>query len=339
MFRVIAAGVGLVLLAGCSSMPSSPMPAADMSASAGPAGGGGAGARGAAAAAPGDGPGVLESGREQLRAGTVWVASEVNDWFGDIPFENGGTVTHGRLGIRALWREDEDLRFNVRLRARLQLPNLREKAYVFFGQDNEREVVTDQPEAFSREQQLLTQDLREDQTLFAGIGVMLRDAFDLRVGVRGGYKLYTQARYRKEWLLSFQDRVEFRETLFWSLSERFGSTTSLDYEHAWSPTLSLRWRNSGTISQESDGFTWSTSLGAFKAFGDDRLLSLEALLTGEAGADADVGEYGLRAKWQQPVYRDWLIGEVIVGHFWPRHDGDAERDRVWAVGGGVELRF
>ncbi len=339
MFRVIAASVSLVLVGGCSSVPSSAMSVPEKTGTVGAASGGGAGASSAAAQAAGDAPGMLEAGREQLRSGTVWVATEVNDWFGDIPFEEGGMVTHGRLGIRALWREDEDLRFNVRLRARLQLPNLREKAYVFFGQDNERELVTDQPESFSREQQLLTQDLREDQTLFAGVGVMLRDAFDLRVGVRGGYKVYTQARYRKEWLLGIQDRVEFRETLFWSLSERFGSTTSLDYEHAWSPTLSLRWRNSGTISQESDGFTWSTSLGAFKTFGDDRLLSLEALLTGEAGADADVGEYGLRAKWQQPVYRDWLIGEVIVGHFWPRHDGDVDRDRVWAVGGGVEMRF
>ncbi len=69
------------------------------------------------------------------------------------------------------------------------------------------------------------------------------------------------------------------------------------------------------------------------------LLSGEALINGETGRDISVTEYGLRIKWQQPVYRDWLIGEIIVGHFWPRKDALSERERTWAVGLGVQMRF
>ena len=128
----------------------------------------------------------------------------------------------------------------MRFRARFDLPNLRDKAYVFIGRQNERELLTDQSETFTREQLLLEERQREDQTGFAGLGVALRKNIDFRVGVRGGLKFFTQARYRKQWALSEQDRIEFRETIFWNNKDKFGSTTALDYEHAFTPKLSLR---------------------------------------------------------------------------------------------------
>lgn len=282
---------------------------------------------------------VLDRSRTHVQDFSEWVGEEVNSWFGDRPFSAGKGVTGGSIGLRSLWRQDDGLQTNVRVRARFDLPNLRDKAYLFLGQDNERELITDKPEIFSREQQLLEQSRREDQTAFVGLGYALLDHIDFRVGIRGGYKAYTQVRYRQKWMLSAADRVEFRETLFWSVSEGFGSTTTLDYDHAYSPTLTLQWRNAATISEEHDRMAWSSSLGVSRTFGDHRILSLDALFNGQGGSKVDVEEYGLRLKWSQPVYRDWLLGEVIVGHFWPRHQEDSERDRSWAVGAGLEIRF
>ena len=284
--------------------------------------------------------GILETTRTQVRGFSLWLGETVNDWFGDLPFEDGGRVTNGRLGLRNLWRQDEGWDTNVRFRARFDLPNLREKAYVFIGRQNEDELVTDQAEAFTREQLLLEERRREDQTGFAGLGLALRRNIDLRAGVRGGLKFYTQARYRKQWAVSEQDRIEFRETIFWNTSHKFGSTTALDYEHAFTPTLSLHWQNAATISEKTDGFAWGSSLGLFRRFGDDRLLSGELVATGETGAQEAVGEYGVRMKWTQPVYREWLIGELIVGHYWPQYDEEnRERDKSWAVGMNLEMRF
>ena len=150
---------------------------------------------------------LLEQSRTQVRGFSVWLGETVNDWFGDRPFEEGGKVTHGRLGLRNLWRQDEGWDTNVRFRARFDLPNLRDKAYVFIGRQNERELVTDQAEAFTREQLLLEERRKEDQTGFAGVGLALRKNLDFRVGVRGGMKFYTQARYRKQWALTEQDSI------------------------------------------------------------------------------------------------------------------------------------
>ena len=281
---------------------------------------------------------LLEQSRTQVRGFSVWLGETVNDWFGDRPFEDGGKVTHGRLGLRNLWRQDEGWDTNVRFRARFDLPNLREKAYVFIGRQNERELLTDQSEAFTREQLLLEERRKEDQTGFAGVGLALRKNLDFRVGVRGGMKFYTQARYHKQWALSAQDRIEFRETIFWNNKDKFGSTTALDYEHAFTPTLSLHWQNATTISEKTDDFAWGSSLGLFKRFGDDRILSGEMVVTGETGAKENVDEYGVRMKWTQPVYREWLIGEFIVGHYWPQRE-DRERERAWGVGVNLEMRF
>jgi len=96
----------------------------------------------------------VDTTRRKVREFAHWLGEEVNDWFGDKPFSDGGKVSHGRLGLRASWREDDGSSTSVRFRARFDLPNLKDKAYVFFGQENERELIADQPETFSREQQL-----------------------------------------------------------------------------------------------------------------------------------------------------------------------------------------
>ena len=77
----------------------------------------------------------------------------------------------------------------------------------------------------------------------------------------------------------------------------------------------------------------------FKAFGGQRQLSLEALLNGVIGQPVGVQDYGLQMKWSQPIHQDFVIGEVIVGHFWPRSDPALPRDRAWAIGTGVKLKF
>jgi len=292
----------------------------------------------AADATPEQKEGVLERTRRGVYSFTEGVARTVDSWFGDKPFEEGGEVS-GSIGFNFLARQDEGLRSNLRFRARLELPNLKEKGYLFFGQDNERELVTDQPEAFTRQHQLLAESRRQDQSFFAGLGYVLRDYLEFRAGVRGGYKLYTQARYRRFWHLAAADRIDFRETLFWTVDDGFGSTTALEYEHAYSPTLSFRWRNAGTVSQDTSGLAWSSSVGLFKALREQRLVSLEGLVNGETGSRVNVAEYGVRAVWKQPIFREWMRLELTVGHFWPRDEDDSERGRSWAAGAGVEILF
>jgi hypothetical protein len=239
--------------------------------------------------------------------------------------------------VGLLKRQDESIDLNVRFNARFRLPNLEESMYVFLGRDNPREVITDQPGAFSRQQRLLS-ETGVNQSFFAGLGLSLDDRVDFRLGFRGGLNPYAQVRYRRPWLLGPADLVEFRQTLFWSLDDHLGSTTALSYEHAFSSTLAARWLSAATITQESPKFEWSSILGGYKLLGGQRLLGLEAVVTHERSA-ATISDYGVLAKWEQPVYRNWLLGELVVGHFWPRKDRERERGRAWALGATLKMSF
>lgn len=289
------------------------------------------------AAAPKDG--MFEATRSAVRSSTEWLARGVDNWFGDKPFDQGGSVSEGRLSISLLRREDTGTDFDVRLKARFRLPNLEaHSGYLFVGRDNPREVVTDTPATFSRQQRQLP-ERAADLSFFAGVGFALRESVDVRLGVRGGLKPYAQARYRRPWALGERDQLEFRQTLFWSVDDHLGSTTALAYEHVVSPTLAVRWLNAATLTQVARKVEWSSSLGAYKSLAQQRVFSLALLASGRQGSGVALTDIGVQAKWQQPLHRDWLLGDVTLGHFWPRPDALNERGRAWAVGAGLQLLF
>jgi hypothetical protein len=282
-------------------------------------------------------PGMIDSARAGLRSGTEWLARGVDSWFGDVPFERGGRVTDGRLGLTLLLREGDQPRVSLRFNARVRLPNVERRAYLFVGRDNPREVVTDQPGDFTRPQQLLP-ERADERRFFAGIGLDLRDAVDFRLGLRGGLLPYGQLRWRRAWELDAATAVDARATLFWSLDDRLGSTTALSWERALSPVLALRTLASGTVTQDRDTLEWSGLAALDRYFEHDRRLSVEGVINGrlDTGGDADLG---LRLRWAQPLHRDVLIGELLVGHFWPRDNAVEERRSAWALGGQLKIRF
>ena len=280
----------------------------------------------------------LERTRDFTHDFSYSVAKTVDGWFGNDPFAESGGKVSGHVRLNTLWDQDDGLDGNVRFRLRADLPNLRRQAYAFVGQDNEREEVTDQPENFSRQQLLLRESRRDDQSFFAGLGVDLKKNVDFRVGVRGGLNFYVQARYRDHWLLSDRDRLDFRQTLFWTVDDSIGATTVLDYERAFSPSLALRWSTTGTITRRSHGFEWYSGIGPFKTLNEKQLVALEAIVQGKTGA-VDISNYGMRGTFRQTLYKDWLTGTVTVGHFWPKNDDDPLRRKAWAVGMGVEMQF
>jgi hypothetical protein len=339
---LVSLAATLIALGACAPMPAAPEPAAATSsiiseAPTPPGGPRGAASAAASAAAPDEG--VMESARGAVRSSTEWLARGVDSWFGDKPFSKGGSVGEGQLGLSLLRRQDTGTDFALRLNARFRLPNLEARSgYLFIGRDNQREVITDTPAEFSRHQTLLP-ETNADRASFFGVGFAAHETVDFRLGMRGGLKPYGQARYRQPWAPSERDLVEFRQTLFWSRDDRLGSTTALTYEHAYLPTLVLRWLSAATITKASGKFGWSSSLGTRHRLGEQRVLSLSLLARGEQGSGVDVTDAGIQAKWQQAVHRDWLLGDITIGHFWPRPDVLSPRGRAWAFGAGLQMYF
>lgn len=281
----------------------------------------------------------VESARAAARTAAVWVATGVDSWFGNKPFSEGGQVSDGQLNLRFYSRQGQKADFSLTFNARFKLPNLESHTYLFTGRDTTAGVVTDKPAVFATKQQLLQPAATADTAFFAGLGRMVGDSVDARIGFQGGLKLYAQARYRKDWKLATNDTVEFSHTVFLTQADRLGSSTVLSYQHPFSPTLAGRWLNVVDVTQADTDAEWNSSLGIFKSLGQQRLLSVELLASAKQNTGMALTDYGLQMRWEQPVLRNRLTGEIIFGHFWPQSLVPGDRSTAWAVGTGVKMKF
>jgi hypothetical protein len=347
--RALLAAIGLALLGACSSLPfasastapaESPAPAAAPS-SAQPA---------PAAAVPGTevpeidpaqlaqkADAAIESTRSTVRSTAERLARGVDRWFGDKPFEQGGSVTNGLMTLGVLKRQNESAEWTLRFNARFRLPNVEEKTYLFLGRDNERDTITDRPGRLSDLERTGTRS-SQDPSFFGGLGRFFGEAFDTRLGFRG-VKPYAQARFRQVWELPRDGEIEFRETVFWTSKDNLGSTTIVEWEQPFGPALAARWTTAATITQERHDFVWSSLLGGYRSFGDRRVLALEALISGEQHSGLGPSDYGVQARWTQPLHKAWLLGEVLIGRFWPRKDVLTPREAIWAWGAALKMQF
>jgi len=281
----------------------------------------------------------IESARGKVRSAALWLASGVDSWFGNKPFSDGGKVVDGQVSLNLYSRQDTGGDSSVRFNARFRLPNLEEKTYLFTGQDYWQGVITDAPAAFSAKQQLMQTNTADSRSLYAGVGQMLSASTDARIGFRDGLKLFVQGRFHRMWKPSADADVEFSQTLFYTRLDHLGASTTLSYEHHLSPTWVGRWLNTVTTTQMEPDAEWNSSLGMFKAFGQQRLLSMELLASAKQNTGVALTDYGWQARWEQPVANNRLMGELIVGHFWPRPTFEMARTTAWALGTGLKMRF
>jgi hypothetical protein len=284
---------------------------------------------------------ALEAVQSWVRSGGLRLARTVDSWFGDRPFDDDGKLTGGRLDVGLFKRQDQKFDVDLRFRAHYRLPNAERYSYLFIGRDNPRTVIQDTPEALRQSQALVERPA--ERSLLAGLGVSLPGTVDFRLGVGGGLRPYAQARYDRPWTLAPGHEVDFRETVFWSRADRWGSTTALSYDLALTPTVAVRWLNSATFTQTSRRVEWSSNLAAFRSFSLQRLLSFELLANGAGtsgpGAGGGASDLGWLLRWDQPVYGKGLIGEAVVGRFWPRPDVGSPRGRAWAAGASLKMHF
>jgi hypothetical protein len=267
------------------------------------------------------------------------LASGVDSWFGDKPFSEGGKVSDGQIGLNVYGRQDQGWDASVRFNARFKLPNLEAHTYVFTGRDNWQGMITDKPAAFTAKQRLVQSETAAERAFVAGVGRFVGDSTDVRVGFKDGLTLFAQGRYRHQWVPTADDQFEFSETVFLTTADRLGSSTTLSYQHQFSPTLVARWLNAVTVTQVDPNAEWNGSLGAYKSMGQQRLLSLELLASSKQNTGLPLTDYGVQVRWEQPVDHDRLLGEIIVGHFWPQSVEANARSTAWALGAGLKMNF
>lgn len=263
----------------------------------------------------------------------------VDGFFGDIRYEEAAPGVRGRLSLGFERREDAGLEFRPRFRVRVPLPNLNERLSIYLEREDEtRSIEGRNVEGQQAIEPLSTTSSATDSTQVGF--ARKRGDLDFRLGLRaprGRLDYYGRVRYRTTFWQTDETQWRFSQTAYWRHSDGWGETSQLDYERKLSERYFLRWYNSATWAQVTEGVSWNIGLPVYRSAGNS-VIVLEPNLNGQTGLPYAVSSYGLRAAYRQTLGRRWLFGEVYAGQDWVKTP-DPQRDAQPFVGLIVELVF
>ena len=264
--------------------------------------------------------------------------------FGNPRYDQDSDETFGRIGFFETYDRRDRFDTRLRLRARVALPIMENRLRVTLGRGEEQELVEERPANTENPLPPSFQTVGDDAWLL-GLGYSkqngLENGFDFGIGVRLNFPVdpYVKATYRHNFIFNGDSMLRFRETPFWRDSRGFGATTQVALDHLATDALLLRWNNSATVAEDTDGVEWGSSVTAYHSLGDRRAISYSALLRGETHADVGLQNYGVETRYRQSVFRKWLFMELSASVTWPRETQDEQREVNRGVGLGFEMYF
>lgn len=262
--------------------------------------------------------------------------------FGDLPFDPKEGKINGYVALNTEKRKDGSWESVPRIRTRVKLPQASKRFDLFFDRDKESQSIASESAALHPEASAPT----EESTNQVGIGYLLHqgmtDLLNVRLGLRvrsGSPDLFARSQYAASIAESPTSRWNFEQTLFWRTSEGFGETTALEYErHVGGPNI-LRWTNSATYSETSDGFRWNSVFSFFHALREDRAIQWSYGANGETKQVEPVANHGPRVSYRQRLKQRWLVVELYTGIDNFKDELMTRRREQAYVGARIEAHF
>lgn len=254
---------------------------------------------------------------------------EPAEWF-DAFFGDPLSEERTPVGTRIRWRNQvrwddrEGMDYRSRLSGNVRLPNVSERVRLLISRDSDPAGG-----ALDEDRPTAEQTDRTEVGLRFIIREEARSEFDVDAGVRGGLppKLFTRARYRYTYPTADNKLWRLTETAFWrSDDEGFGLESRLDWEWLVDPLTLVRWNGNATISQDTDGVDWGSSVTAYHQLDERSALRFETGLFGRTDP-AEVEEYYLNARYRSRFLRPWLFYELQPEAAWALDD-DGKRGFV-----------
>ncbi len=251
-------------------------------------------------------------------------ATYLDNFFVDERADEEAANTQIRLISSFDFEESKSLDFTPRIKARLNLPQLRHKANLLIDtESDDTSTLTDQePGSQStgrlREETSVAVQLVQKRTTDFGL------SHRLGLGVRDGQlnpKVRSQARFT--WQTSERDLLRFTQAIFWEEVEGFGEKSRFDYEHllhqrAPHKSSLLRISLQGLFSEESDGYEWSLPIEILNALSNQRAYSYGGSLSGETGASSGITNTAIFFRYRQSIWRKWLFFDLTPRLEWPK---------------------
>ncbi|MEM7054747.1 MAG: hypothetical protein AAF446_09390, partial [Pseudomonadota bacterium] len=212
-----------------------------------------------------------------------------------------------RLRNSLRWDESEDLDFNVKFSANIELPRVSERVRLLISRDEDQPGTTNQSDNTSQDQNLETR---------LGLRFLLnqsgRTQYDLDGTVRvntDGFNPRLRGRVRHAFGVADDTYVRLTQTGFWEREDGFGVGSRADLEWLPDDDTLVRLTGSGTVSEATDGIDWRTGLIGFRQL--NRITAIRSELGAFRRTDGSEKreEVFVNFRFRRAFLRDWLFYE------------------------------
>jgi hypothetical protein len=265
--------------------------------------------------------------------------------FATSEIESKDASASGRVLLGSRWDERDGLKKRVRFSARVSLPALRNRTRLVLGRSDTDDLVEGSE---STEIKVVPDKFNdhEDEDWFLGLGYRQRtglaSGFDAGIGVTfasGAIQPYVQANYRWNKTLGDGWLLRMRPRVFWRDDRGVGSSLTTILDYFVSDDWLLRSWNVLVSERETEGVRWTNKLLAYQSLGGRSAFSYSLFVTGQTDAEVDVDDYGFEVRFRRRFLREWMFLELSTGISWPREFRIESRERNFAVGADIEMRF
>lgn len=287
---------------------------------------------------------ALDSVRAGLERRVCASARWFDGLFGDArEYDEVYRESHGRLGLALSWDELDGFDVDTRFRANLVLPQLDRRFNAVIGREDPETFVSDSydevaylPGAFSDD---------AGARWYAGLRYLAesdsRRVVDLGAGVRLSAPVNPYVKARARYYLPVGDAFLLapRATAFWENDDGFGVTLAADADWSLDEGGLLRWANSATFSEATDGVRWRSRLILYDAIDARSAVRYEASVQGETdGVQPDYR--GLKITYRRSAWREWLFLEFGGSLFWADDEDPSRRcDACVGASAGFEIMY
>jgi hypothetical protein len=264
-------------------------------------------------------------------------AAWFDGFFGDPrSFEETPVGTFVRLRSSLQWDETKGWGVGMRVRASVLLPRVSERVRLLVTRDEDVSgdfrdgpAVDDSDDRTRLGLRFIASEQARSQLDFDG--TVRASSSGLNPRVRGRYR-YVQG-------LTPRTLGRATQTVFWERDDGFGTTSRLDWE--WLPDRDrlVRWTGQGTVSQESDGVDWRTSVTAFRQMSRRTAIRSEVGAFGFTSPSFETEEYFVAFRYRRQFLRNWLFYELQPEHAWPLDLDTGNRRADWRFTLTLEVQF
>ncbi|MCB1843950.1 MAG: hypothetical protein KDI09_13385 [Halioglobus sp.] len=258
---------------------------------------------------------------DQAQALTEWMDS----FFGDANYDLEQPESLLRLEWANTWDEEDDSNSRVRLRGKIQLPELSKRLNLVFNGEDGDTLEEDE------------RDSAENVGILFKVGERRRSRVDLTLGLDWD-ELTPGIRYRNQGPIVDRYRYRFTQRLEYSTDDGAYATGELNLDLAQSENRLVRWSNRAIYGEESDGVEWRSRIAVRQRFEtptlhDPFVFSYFATVNGVTDPNY-VKNYRLGVLFRRQFFRRYFFAEIEPSYNFRKREEES-RNGVW----NVTLRF